>query len=184
MTDIAVLDSGTTVTQNVQRKSSYDKGELVSAGRGELFETQSPRLPIPPMLMLDRITNISKTGGDFGKGYAVAELDVWEGLWFFWSHFLGDPVMPGCLGLDAIWQLFGFSLGWLGAHGRGRALEVGHVKFEDEVTPNTGTIVITSQFEKWITRRMPFIRGSGFISVDGRTIYTAHDVVVILRPWD
>ena len=116
-------------------QSSYSYEDLLSCGRGELFGAGNAQLPLPPMLMFDSITNISADGGNYGKGIVEAQLEVKKDLWFFNCHFQGDPVMPGCLGLDALWQMVGFYLGWTGAPGRGRALGVGQVKFTDQVTP-------------------------------------------------
>ena len=118
-----------------ERRDSYDFDDLLACGRGELFGPGNAQLPLPPMLMFDRITNITETGGEHGKGRIVAELDVNPDLWFFACHFKGDPVMPGCLGLDALWQMLGFFLGWLGSPGRGRALGVGEIKFTGMVVP-------------------------------------------------
>src|SRR5215510_13246493 len=119
-----------------ERKSSYAYEDLLACARGEMFGPGNAQLPYPPMLMFDRITEISASGGAHGKGLVTAELDIHRGLWFFDCHFLGDPVMPGCLGLDAMWQLVGFFLGWSGAPGRGRARGCGEVRFAGEVTPD------------------------------------------------
>ena len=118
-----------------KRRSSFEYEDLLACGRGELFR-EGPQLPLPPMLMFDRISEIAEAGGEYGKGLVRAELDVKPDLWFFPCHFKGDPVMPGCLGLDALWQMVGFFLGWLGAPGRGRALGVGEVKFSGQVLPD------------------------------------------------
>ena len=120
----------------LDRRGSYEYEDLLACGRGELFGPGNAQLPLPPMLMFDRISEISETGGEYGKGLIRAELDVKPDLWFFDCHFKGDPVMPGCLGLDALWQMIGFFLGWLGGAGRGRALGVGEVKFSGQVLPN------------------------------------------------
>ena len=117
----------------MNRRSSYEYDDLLACGRGELFGPGNAQLPAPPMLMFERISEVSESGGEYGKGIITAELAVRPDLWFFPCHFIGDPVMPGCLGLDALWQLTGFYLGWLGAEGRGRALGVGEVKFSDQV---------------------------------------------------
>ena len=117
-------------------KNSYSREELLACGRGELFGPGNAQLPLPPMLMFDRITHICDEGGEFGKGEVVAELDIDPSLWFFACHFQGDPVMPGCLGVDALWQLTGFYLGWRGGPGHGRALGAGEVKFTGQVTPD------------------------------------------------
>ena len=119
-----------------ERQTRYEYEELLACGRGELFGAGNAQLPLPPMLMFDRISEISETGGEDGKGHVRAELAVRPDLWFFSCHFKGDPVMPGCLGLDALWQMLGFFLGWLGGQGRGRALSVGEVKFSGMVLPH------------------------------------------------
>ena len=121
------------------RKSSYSHEELIECGRGKMFGPGNAQLPLPPMLMFDRIVNINDDGGAYGKGEIIAELDIKPDLWFFECHFEGDPVMPGCLGLDAMWQLIGFFLGWNGGPGRGRALGAGDVKFSGQVTPKNRT---------------------------------------------
>jgi 3-hydroxyacyl-[acyl-carrier protein] dehydratase/trans-2-decenoyl-[acyl-carrier protein] isomerase len=126
------------------RQSSFNYEELLACGRGELFGSGNAQLPLPPMLMFDRITSIGEDGGEHGKGHVRAELDVRPDLWFFPCHFKGDPVMPGCLGLDALWQMGGFFLGWLGNPGRGRALGVGEVKFADQVLPTVRKVVYGS----------------------------------------
>ena len=115
------------------KKNSFTKDELLSCASGELFGAGNAQLPAPPMLMLDRIVTINEDGGEYGKGQIIAELDINPDLWFFDCHFKGDPVMPGCLGLDAMWQLVGFYLGWMGGPGRGRALGSGEVKFYESV---------------------------------------------------
>ena len=124
-----------------ERQSNFGYEELLSCGRGELFGPGNAQLPLPPMLMFDRISQIVEGGGAHGKGLILAELDIKPELWFFGCHFKGDPVMPGCLGLDALWQLTGFFLGWLGLPGRGRALGVGEVKFADMVVPSVKKVV-------------------------------------------
>ena len=123
-----------------QRKASYDYPELLACARGELFGPGNPQLPLPPMLMFDRITEISETGGAFDKGFIRAEFDIKPDLWFFACHFIGNPIMPGCLGLDAMWQLTGFYLGWLGEPGKGMALSTGYLKFKGMVTPSLNKV--------------------------------------------
>ncbi|MDQ9203930.1 bifunctional 3-hydroxydecanoyl-ACP dehydratase/trans-2-decenoyl-ACP isomerase [Cronobacter sakazakii] len=120
----------------VDKRESYTKEDLLASGRGELFGANGPQLPAPNMLMMDRVVKMTETGGNFDKGYVEAELDINPDMWFFGCHFIGDPVMPGCLGLDAMWQLVGFYLGWLGGEGKGRALGVGEVKFTGQVLPS------------------------------------------------
>ena len=136
-----------------ERRDSYDYEDLLACGRGELFGPGNAQLPLPPMLMFDRITSISETGGEHGKGRIVAELDVRPDLWFFACHFKGDPVMPGCLGLDALWQMLGFFLGWLGSPGRGRALGVGEIKFTGMVVPSVKRVEYIVDLKRVIRRQ-------------------------------
>jgi 3-hydroxyacyl-[acyl-carrier protein] dehydratase/trans-2-decenoyl-[acyl-carrier protein] isomerase len=143
-----------------------------------LFGEGGPRLPIPDMLMMDRVTLISDEGGEFGKGEIVAELDVNPDLWFFKCHFTGDPVMPGCLGVDALWQLVGFFLGWCGAKGRGRALGAGKVKFAGQVLPTAKLVTYRLDIKRKITRKLVLAIADGTVSVDGREIYRAEDLRV------
>ncbi len=161
-----------------QKQSSYDYEELLACGRGELFGPGNAQLPLPPMLMFDRITHISEDGGEHGKGQVVAELDVNPDLWFFACHFQGDPVMPGCLGLDALWQMTGFFLGWLGAPGRGRALATGEVKFTGMVVPSVKKVEYQVDLKRVINRRLVLGIGDGALRADGETIYTASDLRV------
>ncbi len=161
-----------------QQQSQYDYEELLSCGRGELFGPGNAQLPLPPMLMFDRITSITETGGPHGKGQVVAELDVNPDLWFFACHFKGDPVMPGCLGLDALWQMLGFFLGWLGEPGRGRALGVGEVKFTGMVTPDVKKLEYTVDVSRLIRRRLILGCGEGTLRADGEVIYTTKDMRV------
>ena len=135
-------------------------------------------LPLPPMLMFDRITEISETGGEHGKGMIRAELDVRPDLWFFPVHFKGDPVMPGCLGLDAMWQLVGFFLGWLGSSGKGRALGVGEVKFSDQVLPSVKKVVYGIDFKRVMRSKLVLGIADGWLSADGTIIYRASDLKV------
>jgi len=158
--------------------TKFDLNELLACGRGELFGPGNAQLPAPPMLMFDRITHIAASGGAFGKGQMVAELDVRRDLWFFDCHFIGDPVMPGCLGLDAMWQLVGFFLGWSGAPGRGRALGVGEVKFAGQVTPKVSKIVYRIDFKRVIMRKLVLGVADGVMEADGKPIYEAKDLKV------
>ena len=159
-------------------QSSYEKHELVACGRGELFGPGNAQLPVDNMLMVDRITQISAEGGSHGKGELLAELDIHPDLWFFDCHFPGDPVMPGCLGLDAMWQLVGFYLGWRGNPGRGRALGAGEVKFTGQILPKSNKVSYDIQIKRVIERRLVMGIADGSVSVDGKVIYTATDLRV------
>lgn len=159
-------------------KSSFTKDELIACGHGELFGEGNARLPVDNMLMLDRITDISSEGGEYGKGRIIAELDIHPDLWFFACHFPSDPVMPGCLGLDAMWQLVGFFLGWRGNPGRGRALGSGEVKFTGQILPTAKKVVYNINMKRVIERKLVMGIADGSVSVDGREIYTAADLRV------
>ena len=159
-------------------QSSFSYDDLISSGNGTLFGPDSGRLPLPPMLMFDRITSIAEEAGAHGLGQVVAELDVHPDLWFFKCHFANDPVMPGCLGLDAMWQLVGFYLGWLGHPGRGRALGCGEVKFTGQILPEAGRVTYKIDIKRIITRRLILGIADGTVSVDGRDIYQATDLRV------
>ena len=159
-------------------KNAYDKAELIACGMGELFGPGNAQLPTDKMLMLDRITRISSEGGAYGRGEVVAELDIHPDLWFFACHFPGDPVMPGCLGLDAMWQLLGFFLGWRGNPGRGRALGSGAVKFSGQVLPSASKVVYNINMKRVIERKLVMGIADGTVSVDGREIYAASDLRV------
>lgn len=161
-----------------ERPSSLSYDDLLSCGRGEMFGPGNPQLPLPPMLMFDRITEITENGGASDKGFIRAELDVNPSLWFFDCHFQGDPVMPGCLGLDALWQLTGFFLGWLGLQGRGRALGVGEVKFTGMVTPTTKLVTFEVDVNRVINRRLVMAQADGQMKADGEVIYTVKDMRV------
>ena len=163
---------------NTTRQSSYQRDELLACARGEMFGPGNAQLPYPPMLMFDRITQISAEGGLHGKGQLTAELDIHRDLWFFDCHFIGDPVMPGCLGLDAMWQLVGFFLGWSGAPGRGRALGVGEVKFTGQVTTKIEKVVYRIDFKRVILRKLVMGVADGVLEADGKTIYEAKDLKV------
>ncbi len=162
----------------IDRKPRFEYEDLLACGRGELFGPGNAQLPLPPMLMFDRITHISDEGGANGKGQIVAEFDIRPDLWFFPCHFQGDPVMPGCLGVDALWQLLGFFLGWLGAPGKGRALGVGEVKFTGMVTPATRKVEYVVDLKRVILRKLNLGIADGLLRADGETIYTATDLRV------
>ena len=160
------------------RQDSYNYEELLASGHGELFGPTNGRLPLPNMLMIDRITRVSEEGGKYDKGEIRAELDIKPDLWFFKCHFEGDPVMPGCLGLDAMWQLVGFHLVWQGLQGRGRALGVGKVKFTGQILPTAKLVQFQIDIKRVISRRLNMAIADGSVSVDGREIYTAEDLRV------
>jgi 3-hydroxyacyl-[acyl-carrier protein] dehydratase/trans-2-decenoyl-[acyl-carrier protein] isomerase len=160
------------------RKTSYTYEDLLASGHGQLFGEGFPRLPLPNMLMVDRITQVTADGGTHGRGQLVAELDIRPGLWFFDCHFEGDPVMPGCLGLDAMWQLIGFFMAWAGQKGRGRALGVGEVKFFGQVLPSSKLVTYEINIRRIITRKLAMGLADGRLLVDGREIYTATDLKV------
>ncbi|MBL4795714.1 MAG: 3-hydroxyacyl-[acyl-carrier-protein] dehydratase FabA [Pseudomonadales bacterium] len=162
----------------MDRKSEFTREELLQCARGEMFGPGNARLPLPNMLMMDRITNITVDGGEQGKGEITAELDITPDLWFFDCHFETDPVMPGCLGLDAMWQIVGFFLGWKGNKGRGRALGSGEVKFSGQVLPTAKKVVYNIQLTRLIERKLVVGIADGTMSVDGRVIYTAKDLRV------
>lgn len=161
-----------------QRQSSFDYEDLLACGRGELFGPGNAQLPLPPMLMFDRIPLVEPDGGEYGKGRIVAELDLKPDLWFFACHFQGDPVMPGCLGLDALWQMLGFFLGCTGAPGKGRALGVGEVKFSGMVEPTVKKLEYLVELRRVIRRKFTLGTGDGWLKADGETIYTAKDLRV------
>ena len=159
-------------------KSSYTREDLELCGTGGLFGPETARLPTGNMLMIDRIVDINNDGGTQGKGSITAELDINPDLWFFACHFESDPVMPGCLGLDALWQLCGFFLSWSGCKGKGRALGAGNVKFTGQILPTAGKITYTLDMKRVIVRRLSMVIADGAVAVDGREIYTAEDLKV------
>ena len=160
------------------QKSSYSLEELLECGNGRLFGPGNAQLPVPNMLMLDRIAHISEVGGEYNKGEIVAELDINPDLWFFDCHFPGDPVMPGCLGLDAMWQLVGFFLAWKGNPGRGRALGCGEVKFAGQIMPSAKKVSYHINLKRVIERKLIMGIADGRVSVDGKDIYFAKDLRV------
>ncbi|MCN4144600.1 MAG: 3-hydroxyacyl-[acyl-carrier-protein] dehydratase FabA [Thiohalomonas sp.] len=162
----------------MNRQSSFNREELLQCARAELFGPGNAQLPLPNMLMIDRIVEINEDGGTHGKGEIIAELDINPDLWFFDCHFKGDPVMPGCLGLDAVWQLVGFYLGWLGSPGRGRALGVGEVKFTGQVLPTAKKITYKIDLKRVITRRLVMGIGDASMFVDDKEIYSMKDLRV------
>jgi 3-hydroxyacyl-[acyl-carrier protein] dehydratase / trans-2-decenoyl-[acyl-carrier protein] isomerase len=164
-----------------ERRSTFEYEDLLACGRGELFGAGNAQLPLPPMLMFDRISSVTEDGGPHGKGQIKAELSVAGNPnvdWFFACHFKGDPVMPGCLGLDALWQLTGFFLGWLGAPGRGRALGVGEVKFTGMVVPTVRHVEYIVDLKRVILRRLKLAIADGTMKADGQIIYQATDLKV------
>jgi 3-hydroxyacyl-[acyl-carrier protein] dehydratase / trans-2-decenoyl-[acyl-carrier protein] isomerase len=160
------------------RPHSYNYEDLLACGRGELFGPGNAQLPLPPMLMFDRISRISETGGEHGHGQVVAEMEVRPDLWFFGCHFKGDPVMPGCLGLDALWQMLGFFLGWLGAPGKGRALGVGEVKLTGMVVPSVKKLEYIVDLKRVIRRKLTLGIGDGHLKADNVLVYSAKDLRV------
>jgi 3-hydroxyacyl-[acyl-carrier protein] dehydratase/trans-2-decenoyl-[acyl-carrier protein] isomerase len=168
-----VAGMGVKFTQN-----SFSYEELLACAHGKLFGPGNAQLPLPPMLMLDRITSITEDGGEHGKGQVVAELDINPDLWFFKCHFENDPVMPGCLGLDAMWQLVGFFLGWLGGIGKGRALGVGEVKFTGQVLETAKKVTYIINLKRVMMRKLVLGVADGELRVDGEPIYEAKNMRV------
>ena len=157
---------------------SFDRDQLLACGNGEMFGPGNAQLPTPNMLMMDRVTRIADEGGVYGKGEILAELDINPDLWFFQCHFPGDPVMPGCLGLDAMWQAVGFYLAWIGNPGHGRALGVGEVKFTGQVLPSAKLVSYEISIKRVVSRKLILGVADGIVKVDGREIYTAKDLRV------
>ena len=164
----------------MEQKNNYNYEDLISCAKGELFGSGNAQLPMPPMLMFDKITNISSEGGSKNKGIIKAEMEIKPDLWFFDCHFIDDPVMPGCLGLDAMWQLLGFYLGWLGEKGRGRAISVGNVKFSGMILPQTKKLEYTINLKRVLTSKLVLGIADGILSADGEAIYEASDLRVAL----
>lgn len=164
----------------MEYRSSFEYDDLLACGRGELFGVGNAQLPMPPMLMFDRIGEVAREGGAYGKGMVRAELTIRPDLWFFACHFNNDPVMPGCLGLDALWQLTGFYLGWLGASGRGRALGVGEVKFSDQVLPSVRRLAYGVEIKRVFRTKLTLGIADGWMEADGKRIYEAKDLRVTL----
>ncbi len=165
-------------SENSSRPNQFSREELLTCSSGEMYGPGNAQLPSPPMLMCDRITRISETGGAYGKGEIIAELDITPDLWCFECHFPGDPVMPGCLGIDAMWQLVGFYLGWMGGPGRGRALGAGEVKFFGQVTPKNKKVTYRIDMKRVILRKLVMGIADAVMEVDGREIYSAKDLRV------
>ena len=165
-------------TDALTRPSSFSYEQLLACGRGEMFGPGNARLPLPPMLMFDRISELSETGGEYGKGLVRATLEVKPDLWFFPCHFKGDPVMPGCLGLDALWQLLGFFLGRLGSSGKGRALGLGELKFSGQVLPTMKNVVYGLEIKRVMRSKLVLGIADGWLSADGTVIYKALDLKV------
>ncbi len=161
-------------------QTAFSRDELIAHARGELFPNHVGRLPMPNMLMFDRITHIQSDGGDFGRGVVIAEMDVRPDLWFFGCHFVDDPVMPGCLGLDALWQLTGFFLTWLGEPGSGRALGVDKVRFSGQILPTSHLVRYVVHVKRIIHSKLTLIVSNGSVSIDDREIYTAEALRVAL----
>lgn len=160
------------------QQSQYSYEDVIACGHGEVFGDGNARLPLPNMLMFDRITHVSETGGAYGKGEIVAELDIQPDLWFFGCHFESDPVMPGCLGVDALWQLVGFYLGWLGGPGKGRALGAGEVKFTGQILPTNKKVAYRVSLKRVIARKLYMGIADGEVIVDDRTVYVCKDLRV------
>ena len=163
---------------NSERQNSYERSELLACGRGQMFGDGNAQLPLPPMLMFDRITHISDKGGAYGRGEVIAELDIEPQQWFFTCHFKGDPVMPGCLGVDALWQLMGFFLGWKGGLGHGRALGSGEIRFTGQVTPDCKLVRFQLSLKRVVMRKLVMGIADGQVEADGKVIYTGKDLRV------
>lgn len=160
------------------RRRQYSKKDLLDCGHGRLFGRGNAQLPLPDMLMFDRIVEINDDGGAHGKGIVIAELDIHPDMWFFQCHFAGDPVMPGCLGVDALWQLIGFSLGWRGGQGVGRALGAGEIQFRGQVFPTNKLLTYRIEFKRVIMRQVVIGIADGVVEADGKSVYSCRDIRV------
>jgi 3-hydroxyacyl-[acyl-carrier protein] dehydratase/trans-2-decenoyl-[acyl-carrier protein] isomerase len=176
--DLIFLIKNIRSVMSFEPKPSYSYEDIIACGEGKLFGPGNAKLPAPPMLMFDRITNVSLEGGANGKGVIEAEFDINPDLWFFKCHFIGDPVMPGCLGLDALWQLLGFYLGWTGAPGSGRALGLGELKLTGQVTPEIKKVKYVVDIKRVINRKLVLGIGDGSMYADGELIYEAQGLKV------
>src|SRR5712672_1468289 len=175
---LGIYQAATDRTRMTNRRSSFGYDDLLACARGELFGAGNAQLPLPPMLMFDRISEIAEAGGEYGKGLVRAVLELKPDLWFFPCHFKGDPVMPGCLGLDALWQLLGFFLGWLGAPGKGRALGLGELKFSGQVLPTVKNVIYGLEIKRVMRSKLVLGIADGWLSADGSIIYRAMDLKV------
>ena len=163
---------------NFVKKNQYSYDDLITCAQGEMFGPGNPQLPMPPMLMMDRITEINDTGGSEGKGEIIAEFDITPDKWFFDCHIIGDPVMPGCLGMDGLWQLVGFYLGWAGGTGRGRAISVGNVKFSGQVQPEAKLVTFKLDIKRLLMRKLILGIADGQVLCDGEVVFEANDIRV------
>ena len=175
---MGIYQAATDTTRMANRRSSFGYDDLLACARGELFGAGNAQLPLPPMLMFDRISEIAEAGGEYGKGLVRAVLELKPDLWFFPCHFKGDPVMPGCLPLDGLWQLTGFFLGWLGAPGKGRALGVGEVKLSGMITPSTKILEYVIDLKRVVLRKLKLAIADGVVKADGQIVYAATDLRV------
>lgn len=162
----------------MSKKNAYNKEEVLAAGRGDLFGPDAAKLPQPNMLMFDRVVEITEKGGKYNNGLIVAELDIQPDLWFFGCHFKDDPVMPGCLGLDSMWQITGFFLAWMGHKGKGRALGVEEVKFTGQILPTSKLVTYRIDIKRVMARKLVLGISDGTVNVDGRDVYTATNLKV------